>query len=230
MVELDGKRDEPRQRIVDAIEAHRDEIIAVSKEIHDHPELGYEEVLASSLLASHIRDQGYEVEKPAGGLETAFVAARHGRAEGPVIAVLAEYDALAGIGHGCGHNLIGASGLATAIGLGAVMDEINGIFEVIGTPAEETGGGKIQLVNAGVFDDVDAALMVHHAGNLTGTPTSYPNGTNLAVVQFDVEYFGKPAHAAADPYNGVNALNAVIQLFTGIDAMRQHVLMESRIA
>lgn len=229
MAESNGRRDELRSRIVDAIEAHRDEIIAVSKEIHDHPELGYEEVMASTLLASRIRDQGYEVEKPAGGIETAFVAAKHGRADGPVIAVLAEYDALAGIGHGCGHNLIGASGLAAAIGLGAVMDELNGIFEVIGTPAEEGGAGKIRLINAGVFDDVQAALMIHHAGDATEAATEYPQGTSLALIVMEFEFFGKPAHAAADPYNGVNALNAVIKLFEGIDAMRQHIKMESRI-
>src|SRR5690606_22333972 len=115
----------------------------------------------SQLLADELKAIGYEVEKPAGGIETAFVASKHGRGDGPTVAVLAEYDALAGIGHGCGHNLIAASGLAAAIGLGAVMDEINGTFEVIGTPAEEGGAGKVRLAEAGVFDRVDASLMIH---------------------------------------------------------------------
>lgn len=221
-------RDELRERIVDAIEAQRDEIIGVAETIRQNPEVGNEERMASALLASKMRDLGFEVEMPVGGLDTAFVAALHGRGEGPVIAVLAEYDALPGIGHGCGHNLIAGSGLAAAVGLHAVMPEINGIFQVVGTPAEESTGGKIPLVNNGVFDDVDAALMAHYGEN-TGAPTSYPEGTSLALVGTNVEYFGKPAHAAADPYNGVNALNAVIKLFTGLDALRQHVTMDTRI-
>ena len=224
-----ASRDELRARIIAAIDQQRDQILDLAETIRLHPEIGYQEVMASQLLAGAIRDQGYEVEQPAGNLPTAFVAARHGRADGPVVAVLAEYDALPGIGHGCGHNLIAASGLAAAIGMGAVMDELNGIFEVIGTPAEEGGGGKIKLADAGVFGDVDASLMVHHAGNNSGAPTRYPEGTSLAIAHIDFEYFGKPAHAAADPYNGVNALNAVIKLFTGIDALRQHIQMESRI-
>ncbi|HEU5424188.1 MAG TPA: M20 family metallopeptidase [Nitrolancea sp.] len=222
-------REELRQRILDAIDAHRDEIVAVGEEIRQNPEIGYQEFKSSQLLASAFRGHGYEVEKPAGGLETAFVASKHGYKDGPHVAVLAEYDALAGIGHGCGHNLIAASGLAAAIGMNAVIDELPGIFEVIGTPAEEGGGGKIRLENAGVFDDVDAALMVHHAGNHGGAPLEYPTGTCLARALFTLEYFGKPAHSAGDPYNGVNALNAMIKFFTGVDALRQHVRMETRL-
>ncbi|HEX7102243.1 MAG TPA: M20 family metallopeptidase [Nitrolancea sp.] len=222
-------RTEQRQRIVDAIEANRQAIIEVAETIRQNPEIAYQEREASALLASKIAELGYEVEREAGGLETAFRASLHGRGEGPIVAVLAEYDALPGIGHGCGHNLIAGSGYAAAIGLNAVMGEINGIFEVIGTPAEEAGGGKIQLADAGIFNDVDAALMVHHAGDRTGAPSDYPDGTNLAVSTLDFEFYGKPAHAAGDPYNGVNAVNAVIKLFTGIDALRQHVTMDARI-
>ncbi len=222
-------REQQRQAIIDAIEQNRDAIIQVAETIRQTPEIAYQEREASSLLASRIAELGYEVERSAGGLETAFRASKHGRAEGPIVAVLAEYDALPGIGHGCGHNLIAGSGYAAAIGLNAVMDQINGMFEVIGTPAEEAGGGKIQLIDAGIFEDVDAALMVHHAGDRTGTATGYPNGTNLAVTTLDFEFFGKPAHAAGDPFNGVNAVNAVIKLFTGIDALRQHVTMDARI-
>ncbi|HLT20531.1 MAG TPA: M20 family metallopeptidase, partial [Thermomicrobiales bacterium] len=218
-----------RNRIKTAIQNERDHIVEVAETIRQNPEIGYEERMASQLLADHLVEVGFEVEKPYCGLETAFRATLRSGRPGPTVAVLAEYDALEGIGHGCGHNLIAGSGLAAAIGMSAVMDEINGIFEVIGTPAEEGGAGKVKLAEAGIFDDVDAALMVHHAGDRTGAPTRWPEGTNLAVAHLDVEYFGKPAHAAADPYNGVNALNAMIKLFTGLDAMRQHVHMESRI-
>ena len=141
-----------------------------------------------ALLADALREHGFEVEMPLGGLETAFRATKRGKGAGPTVAVLAEYDALPGIGHGCGHNLIAASGLAAAIGLGAVMDQIDGTFAVIGTPAEEGGGGKIELIDAGVFEDVDAALMVHHAGDRTGAPTQYPGGTCLAVAHLDFEF------------------------------------------
>ena len=222
-------REELEQRIIEAIDLHRELILEVAETIRQNPEIAFQEYQASALLAASIQKFGYEVEKPIGGLETAFRASRHGRSDGPIIAVLAEYNALPGIGHGCGHNLIAASGLAAAIGLSAVMGEIPGIFEVIGCPAEEAGGGKIVLQQAGVFDDVDAALMVHHAGHQTGVGTRYPEGTCLAVTELTFEYFGKPAHAAADPQNGINALNAVIALFTGIDALRQHVPMETRI-
>jgi amidohydrolase len=109
------------------------------------------------------------------------------------------------------------------------MDQIDGTFQVIGTPAEEGGGGKVTLIDAGVFENVDAALMVHHAGDRTGSASSYPGGTCLAVSHLEFVFHGKPAHAAADPYNGANALNAVIKLFTGIDAMRQHVRTDARI-
>ncbi|HUZ03658.1 MAG TPA: amidohydrolase [Thermomicrobiaceae bacterium] len=222
------EREELQRRVIAAIDENRDRIVEVAETIRTHPELGYEEVMASQLLATNIRQEGYEVEKPLADIETAFRASMHGRRDGPIVAVLAEYDALAGIGHGCGHNLIGASGLATAIGMAAVMDEVPGIFEIIGTPAEEGGGGKIRLQGAGIFDDVDAALMIHHAGDRSGAATEYPGGTCLAVNQLALEYFGKPAHAAADPYNGVNALNAVIEFFKGVDALRQHVPMETR--
>jgi amidohydrolase len=218
-----------RERVKEAIAKERDHLIEVAETIRLNPELGFEERMASQLLADQLREAGFEVEKPYKGLETAFLAVRRGRSDGPTVAVLAEYDALAGIGHGCGHNLIGGSGLAVAIGLGAVMDEVDGTLVIMGTPAEEGGGGKIKLAERGAFEGIDAALMIHHAGNQTGAPTQWPQGTCLAVNSLTVEFFGKPAHAAADPYNGVNALNAVIKTFTGIDALRQHLRMESRI-
>jgi amidohydrolase len=221
--------EELRQRVAAAIDEHGPGIVEVSDQIHKRPEIGFEERFASQLLADSLRRYGFEVEKPLGGLATAFRATKRGRGPGPTVAVLAEYDALPGIGHGCGHNLIGASGLAAAIGLGQVMDELGGTFQVIGTPAEEGGGGKVVLLDAGVFEGVDAALMIHHAGDRTGSATSYPGGTCLAVSHLGFAFHGKPAHAAGDPYNGANALNGVLKLFTGIDAMRQHIKQDARI-
>jgi amidohydrolase len=225
-----ASREELRQRIIDAIDAHRGEIVEVAETIRQNPEIGYEEYMASDLLARKIDEQpGFEVEKPLGELETAFRASRHGRGDGPTVAVLAEYDALPGLGHGCGHNLIAGSGLAAAIGLNSVMNELNGTVEILGTPAEEGGAGKVFLAEAGVFDDVDAAIMIHHAGDKTGAPIEYPDGTCLAVAHLDLEYFGQTAHAGMDPYNGRNALNGLIHFFSGVDSLRQHVHMETRL-
>ncbi len=219
-----------RQRVTDAIERERAHLIDVGETIRLNPEFQYEEYMASQLLADHLREAGFEVEKSYKGLDTAFRATRRGkRGDGPTVAILAEYDALRGIGHGCGHNLIGTSGLAVAIGIGEVMDELAGTLVVMGTPAEEGGGGKIRLLEQGAFEDVDAALMIHHAGNRAGAPVEYPDGTNLATTGYAFEFFGKPAHAAADPYNGVNALNAVIETFNGINALRQHITMDARV-
>ena len=220
---------ELKEQIAGAIDEHAPGIVQVALQIHQRPELGFQERFASQLLADSLQRQGFEVEKPLGGLETAFRATKRGKGPGPTVAVLAEYDALAGIGHGCGHNLIAASGLASAIGLGQVMDRVDGTFQVIGTPAEEGGGGKALLIDAGVFEGVDAALMVHHAGDATGAPTQYPGGTCLAITPLKFEFHGRRAHAGADPHNGANALNGVIKLFTGIDALRQHIKDDSRI-
>lgn len=218
-----------RERVKQAIQDERGHVVEVAETIRINPEIGYEERMASQLLADHLKEAGFKVEKPYKGIETAFRATRKGAGDGPTIAVLAEYDALAGIGHGCGHNLIGGSGLAAALGLGAVIDELNGTVVIMGTPAEEGGAGKIRLAEAGAFDDIDAALMIHHAGDRSGAALEWPQGTCLAVQGLKVQFFGKPAHAAADPYNGVNALNALIKTFTGIDALRQHIRMEARI-
>lgn len=219
-----------RERVLEAIEREREHIVEVSETIRVNPELQYEEFMASQLLADQLREAGFEVEKPYKGLETAFCATRKGTAgDGPTVAILAEYDALRGIGHGCGHNLIGASGLAVAIGIGSVIDETGGTVIIMGTPAEEGGGGKIKLLEQGAFEGVDAAMMIHHAGNRAGAAMNFPDGTNLATTGYSFEFFGKPAHAAADPYNGVNALNAVIETFNGVNALRQHITMDARI-
>ena len=223
------KKQELRSRIKAAIHGEREHIVEVAETIRTNPEYQFEEFMASQLISDSLREVGFDVEKPYAGLETGFRATLRSGRPGPTVAVLAEYDALRGIGHGCGHNLIGASGLASAIGMASVIKEIGGTFVVLGTPAEEGGAGKVIEMDDGAFDDIDACLMIHHHGNTAGAPMQWPDGTCLAVTGYDIEYFGKPAHSANDPYNGVNALNAVIHLFTGIDALRQHVTMDTRI-
>jgi amidohydrolase len=223
------EREELCRSVTAAIDAHADQIVDVGRQIHSHPETAFEERFASRLLVDALREQGYELEYPVGGVETAFRATKRGQAGGPTIAVLAEYDALPAIGHGCAHNLIAAAALAAAIGLAPALDQLTGTLQIIGTPAEEAGGGKIALIEAGVFEGVDAALMIHHNGDKTGAPTAFPAGTCLAVADLRFEFFGRSAHAAGDPWDGANALNAVIKLFTGIDALRQHIKPEARI-
>ncbi len=223
------QHDQLRTRAFAAVDEHAAEIVEIAGQIHEHPETAFKECYASGLLVAALRRHGYEVEYPVGGVETAFRATRQGKGPGPTIAVLAEYDALPNLGHGCAHNFIASSALATAIALGPLMEELDGTLQVIGTPAEEAGGGKIALIEAGVFSGVDAALMVHHGGDFTRAATDYPGGTCLAVSDLRFEFHGTSAHAANDPWDGANALNAVIKLFTGIDALRQHVRPEARI-
>ena len=214
------------------IEDSRQALFDLSKDIHSHPELNYQERYSSSALAGFLERRDIQVERGVGGLETAFRATIPGGAgEGPTIAVLAEYDALPEIGHGCGHNLIAMAAMGAALGLQANAQDLPGRVVVIGTPAEEGGGGKIRLLEAGVFDDVDATLSSHPFSNRTLAPTTAAAGDSwsLAMVGFRYMYHGKAAHAAAAPEAGINALNAVVHLFTGIDALRQHLRDDVRI-
>ena len=209
-----------------AIEASKQGLFELSKDVHAHPELNYEEFYSADALAGFLEKQDLAVERGVGGIETAFRAVIPGGAgEGPTIAVLAEYDALPEIGHGCGHNLIAMAAMGAALGLQANAQDLPGRVMVIGTPAEEGGGGKIRLLEAGVFDGVDATLSSHPFSNRTIIPAAAPRGESwsLAMVGYRYMYHGKAAHAAAYPEAGINALNAVIHLFTGIDALRQHL-------
>src|SRR5215218_1265117 len=159
-----------------------------------------EERFACDLLATTMERFDFAVERQAGGVETAFRARLRGRGDGPAIAFLAEYDALPGLGHGCGHNLIAGSNLAAAIGLSAVIDKVPGQVMLLGTPAEEAIGGKVLMIEGGTFDDE------------TTIATEPPQGTCLAVAPIRFEYAGRTAHAASDPHEGIHALNAVIHL------------------
>ena len=215
-----------------AIEAAKQELFDLSVDVHNHPELNYQEFYSSAALAGFLEKHNLHVERGIGGVETAFRATiPGGSGDGPTIAILAEYDALPEIGHGCGHNLIAMAAMGAGLGLKANAGGLPGRIMVIGTPAEEGGGGKIRLLDAGVFDGVDATLSSHPFSNRTIIPTDAAAGESwsLAMVGYRYMYHGKAAHAAAAPEMGINALNAVIHLFTGIDAMRQHLRDDVRI-
>ena len=218
--------------VTHAIESRREKLVGISLDIHAHPELNYQEHHAAAVLADTLERHGFAVERGVGGVETAFRGTiQGGKGHGPTVAVLAEYDALPDIGHGCGHNLIAISALGAGLGAQAAMSSLPGRLIVLGTPAEEGGGGKIRLLEAGVFKDVDIAMSSHPSSNRTVIPTEIPmdESWSLAMVGYRYAYHGKAARAAVVPYEGVNALNAVIHLFTGIDALRQHLQDDVRI-
>ncbi len=214
---------DPRQEcILATIDRATQEIWSVSHQIHAHPELGYQETFASQLLKDTLHTFGFEIEVNFAGIQTAFCA-RKNSGSGPRVAFLAEYDALPEIGHACGHNLIATTALTAGIGLGSVVAETGGEVWVVGTPAEETDGAKVHLVNRGGFKGVDAALMVHpHMGN-------YYLTESLAMDAIQLEFFGKPSHAAAAPWEGINALDAVILTFNNVNALRQQIRPDARI-
>jgi len=215
-----------------AIEAARSELVEVALDIHAHPELNYQEQHAAQLLSGTLEKHGFKIELGVGGVETAFTATLPGGSgDGPTVAVLAEYDALPEIGHGCGHNLIAMAAIGAGLGLKANLANLPGKVMVIGTPAEEGGGGKIRMLDAGVFKDVDVVLSSHPSSNRTVIPTDIPMGESwsLAMVGYRYIFHGKAAHAAAMPHEGINALNGVIHLFSGIDSLRQHLREDTRI-
>ena len=221
-----GSKDALASASNSVIETSKQALFDLSKDVHAHPELNYEEYYSSNALAGFLENHDFHVERGIGGVETAFRATiPGGGGEGPTIAVLAEYDALPEIGHGCGHNLIAMAAMGAALGLKANAQDLPGRVEIIGTPAEEGGGGKIRLIEAGIFDGVDATLSSHPFSNRTIVPAASPKGESwsLAMVGYRYMFHGRAAHAAAAPEAGINALNAVIHLFTGIDALRQHL-------
>ena len=206
-----------------AVDRLSNELEALSRKIHDNPELGYAEVKACGWLAEFLGQHGFKVEKGIGGVDTAFRATIETGA-GPTIAILCEYDALPGIGHACGHNVIATSGAGAGAALAAVRDKLPaGRIQVIGTPAEEGGGGKVKLIKAGVFKDVDAAMMIH------GFDRTLLHQDLLGIVRVTFEYTGKASHASADPWEGVNALDACIQTFNAVSMLRQQMRPECRI-
>lgn len=196
---------------------------SVSRDIFDHPELKDEEVFASQLLARELEAAGFCVDLGVAGLPTAIRAAHPSASDGPTVAILAEYDALPEIGHACGHNLIAAGALGAALAVGSVKAELPGKLVLLGTPAEEGGGGKVRMLDRGVFAGVDAAMMFHpYCYTMVGRGS-------LAITEVLIEFHGKPSHASGSPEKGINALDAVIQTFNGINAMRQHIKDGARI-
>ncbi len=211
MPELDAVK----QAMADEIDRRADRLVEISHLIHQHPELNFEERYAHGLLCDALEHEQISTERHAYGLETAFVG-RAGR-DGPDIAVCLEYDALPGIGHACGHNIIAAAGLGAGIAAAAVAERCGGRVSILGTPAEEGGGGKVFMIRAGAFDGIDAALMIHPAGaELRGM-------TTLAIQQCTVVYRGVAAHAAAAPERGRNALDAAVLGYMNVAALRQHI-------
>ena len=200
------------------------DLTLLSRDIHGHPELAYQERHALGAIATFLERYGHQVERGIGGLETAF-RARVGPKGGPAIALLAEYDALPDVGHGCGHNLIAISNVGAYIVAAASAARLEMAVELIGTPAEENGGGKIDLLRKGVFDRIQAALSSHPSGQ-GGWVVS---GTGLGVVGKRVTFTGVAAHAGSAPEKGRNALNAVIRFFVGVDGWRQQLDGDARV-
>ncbi len=212
-----------KSAIVEAVDRLGDELEALSRRIHDNPELGYEEVKACGWLTEFLARQGFKVEKGVAGVDTAFRATIE-TGEGPTIAILCEYDALPGIGHACGHNVIATSGAGAGAALAAVKALLpKGRIHVIGTPAEEGGGGKIKLIRGGVFQNVDCAMMVH------GFDRTILNPNLLGIVRAGFEFHGRASHASAAPWEGVNALDACIQTFNNVAMLRQQMRPDCRI-
>jgi len=205
----------------DAVEAQRDRLIRLSMDIHGEPELGFQELKASAWLCGYLEQSGFRVERGVSGLDTAFQAT-YGQGR-PRVALLAEYDALPEIGHGCGHNIIGVAAVGAGVASRRVIDELGGSIVVVGTPAEEGLGGKIDMVEAGSFAGMDAAMIIH------------PDTVNMVTIDalacstLDVEFFGQPAHAAGQPHKGINALEAMVLSFTAINSLRQHIKGEARV-
>ena len=214
-----------KARLAAAVEAHRTEILDLSHRIHANPEPAFEEHQAASWVAEAVARHGFEVTHPAGRLATAVRAVRRGgRGEnGPRIGILAEYDALPGLGHGCGHNTMAASGVGAAIALATIAEELAGEIVFLGTPAEERGSGKQFMLDDGLFEGIDAALLFH--------PSDRTRVDCMLLASEDVEvtFHGLQSHAAADPWKGKNALDALVLLFTGIGLWRQQLPQHARV-
>ncbi|MEY2403596.1 MAG: hypothetical protein QOD38_1147, partial [Acidimicrobiaceae bacterium] len=211
-----------KERLAAEVDKRADVLIDASHQIHAHPELCYEEHFAHDLLTGLLEAEHIDVERHAFDLDTAFIG-RAGSGDGPTIAVLCEYDALPGIGHACGHNIIGTAGLGAGVAAAALADELGGRVVILGTPAEEGGGGKELLAQRGAFDGVDAAMMVHPAGS------DLVLMNVIAIHQMKVRYHGEAAHAAAFPHKGRNALDAAVLGYMNVAALRQHIKPNERI-
>jgi len=215
-------KEQLRRDVVGAVDAMRDELLGLSHLIHGEPELALEEFKAAKNLTDAVERHGIDVRREAFGLPTAY-AAEFGKAGGPTIAILSEFDALPGIGHACGHNIIATAGLGAALALSKLNGRLPGRVRYLGTPAEERFGGKELMAREGAFERVDASMMIHPAThNLVTMPC-------LAVTDVEATYFGRTAHASASPHLGLNALDAVVSAYQAIAQLRQHILANEKI-
>jgi amidohydrolase len=195
---------------------------AISLRIHAHPEIAFQEHQAAAWLSDRLEQGGFAIERGVAGLPTAFVG-RYRGGPGPTLALVAEFDALPGIGHGCGHNIIGTSAVGAALALKAAWPTIPGEILLVGAPAEESGGGKAYLVEAGLFDGVAAALMVHPSMK------TQVIASLISMQEIVVEYFGKASHASSKPQDGINALDALVIGYMAVATLRQHIRSDARI-
>ena len=216
-----------RDKIISYADAQADVYKQIALDIHAHPEVSNYEFYACERLSEQLKAEGFDVKVDVAGHRTGFAAYYCSKKPGPVIVFLAEYDALAGIGHACGHNIFGATSSLAGAALKQVVDEVGGEVRVYGTPGEEggeNGSAKGSFVREGFLKDVDAALCVHPGGE-----KHYPSSSGLGCAPVDIEFWGKPAHAAGCPEKGINALDALILTYNGINALRQHVTPDVRI-
>ncbi|MEC7820284.1 MAG: M20 family metallopeptidase [Actinomycetota bacterium] len=206
------------------VKASLDKLIPSLEEVSDwmyeNPELGFEEYKTSEHLINYMRSNGLEVKTPVGGLDTAFSSSIG--SSGPLVVLCVEYDALPEIGHACGHNIIATSSIGAGIALKEIAEDLKIRVKILGTPAEEGGGGKIVLLDEGEFEDASCSMMIHPA------PYNVANPTLTTIQQYKVEFFGKDAHAAGAPEEGVNALDAQIQLFVNVSTFRQQLPRTNR--
>ena len=210
-----------KARAAERVDARGPALERLSLEIHARPELAFEERFAAGALADHLEREGVSVARAVAGLDTAFIAeAGSGR---PVVALCAEYDALPGVGHACGHNVMGTGAVGAFLAVRDVLEGLGGTVRLVGCPAEERGSGKVTLLEAGVFADVDAALMYHSGDHDELDPLM------LALTGLEVEMIGKAAHAAGEPYSGVNALDGLLLGFSAIASLRLVIRSDSRI-
>lgn len=202
---------------------HAQEFRKLSQYIYDHPELGHEEYLSSKAHIDLLQSHGFEVESAYLGIPTAFKAKYDSKKPGPSIAFLSEYDALPGIGHGCGHNLLGATDTGAGIVLSKFIDEVGGCVYVFGTPAEETNGDKVDMARQGSFDPVDVVFCTHPGAKF------YKSSSSMAMDAYEFKFYGQAAHAASAPHQGRNALDACINFYHNISTMRQQIKPTDRV-
>lgn len=212
-----------KERVCREIDRRQEELVDLATRIHQHPELRFQEQKASAWLCDFLRQGGFHIDKGICGLPTSFKATLYGGAGGPGVAILAEYDALEGLGHACGHNLIATAAVGAALALASLPERFPGRLIVLGTPGEEGGGGKVHLLEGGAFADADAAMMIH------------PGRENRVMMQslcregLEISFHGKAAHASSAPHQGINALDAVVLAYTALAALRQQLKPDVRI-